>query len=226
LRGLNKTKQLMKNKEEQIDKLFNNSLLNYEEAPASSAWDSIESELPAAKKYNNYWIAASVVAILMVSTIVWNKILNSTNPLHYETASAPISPTHPQKEFIPLPVILHTTTVIYIQSNNTGASKSEHKIDLPTHLAPNLVPNVAIAPLSDAYTFDTQISSAGLPKANSFTAEPVTIIYKKGDPKHPKLAKAASYLKEVGDGNRPLIDFEKITTGLIARRGSINNSNN
>jgi len=220
----------MKNKEEQIDKLFKNSLLNYEEAPASSAWDSIESQLPTAKKYGSYWIAASVVAILMISTIAWNTILNSTNSLHYETASSPINPTHPQKEFIPLPIILHSTTVVYLQSSlkNTEASKSEDKVKvgLPTHLAPNLASNIAIASLSDAYTFNTQISSAGLPKTNDFTGEPVTIIYKKGDPKHPKLAKAASFLKEVGDGNRPLIDFEKITTGLIARRESINNSNN
>ncbi len=218
----------MKNREEQIDKLFNGGLLNYEETPVSSVWDSIEGQLPTSKKYNSYWIAASVAAILMISTIAWNHILNSTNALHYETASSPINPTHPQKEFIPLPVILHSTTVVYIQPlpNNTGASTGINKIDLPTHLAPNLASNIAIAPLSDAYTFDTQISSVGLPKANTFTGEPVIIIYKKGDPKHPKLAKAASFLKEVGDGNRPLIDFGKITTGLIARRESINNSNN
>ncbi|MCF6352399.1 MAG: hypothetical protein L3J06_05260 [Cyclobacteriaceae bacterium] len=217
----------MKNREEQIDKLFKNSLLNYEEAPASSAWDSIESQLPTTKKHGSYWIAASVIAILMISIIAWNTILNSTNALHYETASSPINPTHPQKEFIPLPVILHSTTVVYLQSlpNNTVASKSIG-IDLPTYLAPNLASNIAIAPLSNTYTFDTQISSVGLPKAGTFTGEPVIIIYKKGDPKHPKLAKAANFLKEVGDGNRPLIDFEKITTGIIARRESINNSNN
>lgn len=215
---------MMKLKEEPIDKLFSTGLANLNEAPSAEAWNSIESKLPK-NNLKNYWIAASIVAILMVSAIAWNNILSKSNTFTYEMANSPIEATYPQIEQTQLPIIIHSTTIVYIEKqakpnlNNNEESISNPKVSTVAKAA------FDIAPLSNKYALDTQIGNASSVQLVYNENEPITIIYKKGDPKHPRLAKAASFLKQVGEGDRPLIDFEKISTGLIARRENFNNSN-
>lgn len=217
----------MKNQDEKIDKLFQSGLDNYEEAPSSSAWDSIESQLPKNKTKSMYWVAASVVAVLLTSTVVWNTILNQTSGLIYESNKVSIKADYPQKEFAPLPILLHTNTIVYIER--------EVYIESPTNtiLEASQVTNTAsigssfeFKPMSDYHSLNSNISETASVQLVYTSNEPITIIYKKGDPKHPRLAKAANFFKEVGDGERPLIDFGKISTGVIARRETNNNSNN
>jgi len=218
----------MKKQDEQIDALFNAGLSNYEETPSSSAWKSIEGQLSAQSHNRTYWVAASIVAVLLTSTVIWNNVINKTSSFRYEMADTAVKANFPQKEFIPTPILVHSTTIVYIQSAPVLQELTEtieDKAPLEA-VAVNSVSNFNIKPLSNRQELTTNISNTALNKPELTTLEPITIIYKKGEPKHPKLAKAASYLKQVGEGERPLIDFEKISTGFIARRETNNNSNN
>lgn len=215
----------MKNQDEQIDKLFSTGIANYEETPSSSAWNSIEGQLPTQSNKKTYWIAASIVAVLITSTVVWNNIITKSNSFHYETASSTLNVNYPQKEFIPTLTFLHSTTIVYVQAP-TSANKQMGELTSTEITTIDLASKVEILPISEQYQFTANINNVEPKNINYTINEPITIIYKKGDPRHPKLAKAASYLKQVGDGDRPIIDFGKISTGLIARRESINNSNN
>jgi len=217
----------MKNQEEQIDKLFQNGLNNYEEIPSSSAWDSINSQLPKKNHRSVYWVAASVVAMLLTSTIVWNSILEKSTAYTYEVANVEVKANYPQKEFAPLPFLIHTTTVVYIE-REVFIQAIEPPIQTEATVAINadIKPSFDIKPISDYYALSSNISETASVELVYDENEPITIIYKKGDPKHPMLAKAANFFKEVGEGERPLIDFEKISTGVMARRETTNNSNN
>ncbi len=214
----------MKHPEEQIDTLFTQGLSSYEETPSPQAWDAIEGQLPSNKRKFNYWMAASVVATLLFSAGVWNSIISKTNTYSFETATAPVHATYPQPTFTPAPVIIRTTTIVYVQiPANSELNDLKTANELVT--SPTVASNLAIKPISSNYLLEPTISVASATDFNS-EYEPITIIYKKGDPKHPMFTKAASYLKQVSDGDRPLVDFGKITTGLMARRDNINNSNN
>ena len=217
----------MKNQDEQIDKLFQQGLGNYEETPSSSAWDSIDSQLPKRNTRSIYWVAASIVAVLLTSTIVWNSILEKSNTFTYETANAEIKANFPQKEFIPLPILIHTNTVVYIE-REVFIKATESPIQTELIKANNAIinPSFDLKPISDYYALSSNISEAASVELVYAVNEPITIIYKKGDPKHPMLAKAANFFKEVGEGERPLKNIEKISTGVLARRETTNNSNN
>ena len=217
----------MKNQDEQIDKLFQSGLGNYEEIPSSSAWESIESQLPTNKSNSMYWVAAAVVVILLSSTVVWNSILNQTTGLNYETSNVSLNANYPQKEFAPLPILIHTNTIVYI-NREVYLEAPTNKILLPTEVTntTSISSSFELKPMSDYHSPNSNISETASVELIYTTNEPITIIYKKGDPKHPKLAKAANFFKQVGDGERPLIDFEKLSTSVIARRETNNNSNN
>ena len=217
----------MKNQDEQIDKLFTTSLENYEEIPSSSAWESIESQLPKNKSRTMYWVAASVVAVLLTSTVVWNSILKQTNEVIYETNNVSLKANYPQKEFAPLPILIYTNTIVYVDREVYITAPSS--IILEETEVKNIASTTSsfeLKSMSNNYSLNTNISETPSVKLIYNPNEPITIIYKKGDPKHPKLAKAANFFKQVGDGERPLIDFGKISTSVIARRETNNNSNN
>lgn len=217
----------MKNQDEQIDKLFENGLNNYEETPSSSAWDSIDSQLPKKNSRSIYWVAASIVAMLLTSTIVWNSILEKSNTFSYETANVDVKANYPQKEFAPLPILIHTKTIVYI-NRNVIVDSPENPIQTPSEITNSsiLSSTFELTPVSDYYSLNSNILETASIELIYIANEPITIIYKKGDPKHPKLAKAANFFKQVGEGERPLIDFEKISTSVLARRETNNNSNN
>ena len=191
----------MKNQDEQIDKLFQNGLNNYEETPSSSAWDAIDSQLPKNNTRSIYWVAASVAAILLTSTVVWNYILEKTTTTSYEIANSSVEANYPQKEFTPLPILIHTNTVVYIEREVFIQAP-----ETPTQMEPTVAANTSLTssfelkPISDYYALSSTISETS--------------------------SKATSFIKEVGEGERPLIDFGKISSGVIARRETINNSNN
>lgn len=217
----------MKHQDEQIDKLFHNGLNNYEEIPSSSAWDSIDNQLPKKNTRSMYWVAASAAAILLTSTVVWNSILKNTNTFSYETSQVAVKATYPQKEFTPLPILIHTNTVVYIEKEVFIKAADEPTV-INTTVASNVNtnPTFDLKPISDYYALSSTISESASVELVYANNEPITIIYKKGDPKYPALAKAANFFKEVGEGERSLIDFEKISTGIMARRETTNNSNN
>ncbi len=216
----------MKHPEEQIDTLFTQGLSSYEETPSPQAWNAIENQLPSNKSKFNYWIAASVVATLLVSAGIWNTIISKTNTSSFKTAAVSIQATHPQPTFIAAPVIIRATTIVYVQVPINSKPNDLIIInELATNTAKVSASNLEIKPISSTYLIESKIDVASTTDFKS-AYEPITIIYKKGDPKHPMFTKAASYLKQVSDGDRPLVDFGKITTGLMARRDNINNSNN
>ena len=217
----------MKNQDEQIDKLFQNSLTNYEETPSSSAWDSINNQLPKKKNRSVYWVAASVAAMLLTSTVVWNSILEKSNTYAYEISSVEVKANYPQKEFAPIPFLIHTNTVVYIERKVfVQAIEPSTQTEATVAITTNPSSSIDLKPISDYYVFGSNISETASVELVYAENEPITIIYKKGDPKHPMLAKAANFFKEVGEGERPLINFEKISTGVMARRETTNNSNN
>ncbi|MCF6361320.1 MAG: hypothetical protein L3J29_11240 [Cyclobacteriaceae bacterium] len=217
----------MKNQDEQIDKLFKNGLSSYYETPSSSAWSSIETQLSKKNTQLKYWVAASVAAVIISSVMAWNNFLAPTKSIDYEMASTALQVNYPQKQFIPVPILIHTTTIVYIEkeaeSPKTVISTTPDNISIDN---PTLVSSFDIKPLANPYNLNTEIANLTTVNLVYTPDQQITIIYKKGDPKRPKLAKAASFLRQVREGERPLIDFEKLSTGLMARRETTNNSNN
>ena len=214
----------MKSKEEQVDQLFSKGLANLNEAPSTAAWDSIERQLPKSNS-KNYWMAASIVAILIISTVAWNKILSTSSSFTYDVANSTVEANYPQMEIAVLPIIIHSTKIIYIEKLPESQLNNDNLVISTRVASTEVKPEFKIATLSNSYAFNTKISDQSSVQLVYNKNEPITIIYKKGNPKHPKLTKAANYLKQVGGGDRPLIDFEKISTSLIARRQNFNNSN-
>ncbi len=216
----------MKNKDKQIDKLFSKGLSNYEESPSSLAWQTINKQLPKTNKRNVYWIAAAVSTVLISSTIAWHSILEKTNTYSYEINQVSLQANYPQKEFSPLPLLIHTKTIIYVEKKifitptNNKQSKSVIKN------IPNLGSSIELSSIGNYHSPNADISKLEPTKSTYSKNEPITIIYKKGNPKYPKLANAVNFFKDVGEGEKPLIDFEKISASVLARRETTNNSNN
>jgi len=218
----------MKSPNEQIDKLFSKGLSNYEELPSSTAWDTLENQLPKNQKHSYYWVAASVAMLFIVSAIVWNTILQKANPQIYVTSEHLVKANYPQKEFTSLPIIIHTTTIVYIEKE-VVKTVTEKNIDISQTLVTSteVKANIEMASLSNPLYLSTKIQSSFLSQPQELNTEfPITITYKKGDPRYPKLTNTLNFIKEVGEGERNLIDFEKITTGIIAKRETNYNSNN
>ena len=217
----------MKNKDKQIDKLFQKSLGNYEETPSASVWDSIDIQLPKNNSRIIYWVAASIAVFLITSTIGWNFILERTNAFTYETNEVSVKANYPQKEFILLPILIHTKSIVYIEREAT-VKIDDNFMNVKPKVTdyPSIRSSNELKPVSDYYTLNTYISIPGSIDLINSENEPLTIIYKKGNPKYPLLAKAVNFIKEVGEGERQLINFEKLSIGLLARRETNNNSNN
>lgn len=227
----------MKKQNEEIDKLFSKGLSNLEEAPSANAWKQIESQLPSRRNRAMYWVAASMAGILLTASIGWNRILTKSNLPIYDSQELVTSANFPQKEFIPVPILIQTKTIVYvdrpINENNQRKVEKETVIADNTNLIQSIEtqPTFELQSVGTAYAMqsDVQLPALDLNNPIASTQEDesaVTIIYKKGDPKYPKLAKALNYMKEVGEGERQLINFEKISNNLIARRETNNNSNN
>ncbi len=213
----------MKNKEEELDEFFSKGLAHYKETPSLKAWDAIEQELHQSTHKLSYWIAASVAVVLIVCTTVWYNVLDTS--FNYEIASSALNVSRPQKEFIPVPLIIYTTTVVYVEKELQNHYTENQKEENSTPVVFPISASFDIKQISNSYAFYTKMPTNEPVKLVYNINEPITIIYKRGDPKYPKLAKAANFFKQVGEGNRPLIDFEKISAELLARRDNFNNSN-
>lgn len=226
----------MKKQKEEIDKLFSKGLSNFEESPSVDAWAQIESQLPSGKSRMVYWIAASFAGVLLSAAIGWNTILNKSKVPVYDTQELATNANYPQKEFVPVPILIQTKTIVYIDRPIQSIPQNE-KIE-NQYVADESTPVQSIVtqasyefhPVGATYSLatDTRIPIQGdndVTSASNNVDPAVTIVYKKGDPKYPKLARALNFMKEVGEGERQLIDFEKISNNLIARKESNNNSN-
>ena len=220
----------MKSRNEEIDQLFSNGLDNYEETPSANAWDQIEGQLPSKRNRTIYWVAASVAGVLLTAAIGWNSILSKSDISIYDAQQLTSQASYPEKEFIPVPILVQTKTIVYVdrpeQVKEAGAGEvlaGATVESVETQAALELQPFGATYALNS----NAELAAIDFTNANPAIAqdESVTIIYKKGDPKYPKLAKALNFMKEVGEGERQLIDFEKISNNLMARRETNTNSN-
>lgn len=220
----------MKRPNKEIDKLFSKGLRTYEEAPSADGWAQLESKLPSNRNRTIYWVAASVAGVLLTAAIAWNNILNKSDISLYDSQQLATQANFPQREYIPVPILVQTNTIVYVDRPvRSNERVVETSIAKNTSKPIEIQSALELEPVGSTYAFSNNIA---LPKIDftdnipaSVEDDAVTIIYKKGDPKHPKLAKAFNFMKEVGEGERQLIDFEKISNNLMARRETNNHSN-
>lgn len=217
----------MENKLENIDKLFAEKLGSLTATPTDMAWEAIASELPSNKNNSIYRTIAATLVFLITAAFAWQIILNKQNTNSFEIAAVPVKANYPQQLPITLPVIVNTTTVVYIHDVPTATTTSKpYRNETPKIREANLSRATNIQPLAinpaQAPTID--IAALDNPINHYEQHDAVTIIYKKGESKTPKLDKTKQFLKQVSRGERPLIDFNKFSNNLLARRETNNNS--
>ena len=197
----------MKRQNEEIDKLFSKGLNNFEETPSANAWSQIENQLPSKRTRTFYWVAASFVGVLVTAAIGWNSIVKKSETNIYDSQQLTAQASYPEKEFIAVPVILQTKTIVYVdrpvQVNQPNNSMEQPAVAVANAETTEARPALELQPFGASYALSSNMALPESMQNSSFAMasaddEAVTIIYKKGDPKYPKLAKALNFMNSMG----------------------------
>lgn len=222
-----------------LDKLFSEGLENFESTPAPSAWDQIEKDLDR-KAGRPVWswigIAASAAVLLAFSWFLLQEGAVEYDAITYEYSESTIKDLSQPAEVVYVPIYIHTiiekTQEPVIQSVKNPAkpvevlAKEEPAllVDKPVILAqeniieeqPEVITleEVPIVTTSESLIASAEIPVEGEPALSadrSSPLQPVTIIYKQGEPaKESNFTKALDYMEDVRLGEKKLVNFEKL----------------
>jgi len=213
-----------------LDKIFADGLQEFTAAPAPSAWDQIEESLQRKQK-GAFWawagIAASAALLLGSSWLMFQSPDRSTSDL-YEYAKETVDDTALPPDVVYVPIYIHTiiersetpeqkmakavqptqnkpAVVIVAEETALAANEQEVLLEEPEIVTIEDVPELA--------TEDILLASAEMPieSATNKIQQPVTIIYKQGEPaKESNFTKALNYMEEVRMGEKKLVNFDKL----------------
>jgi hypothetical protein len=216
-----------------LDELFSDSLENFEASPAPAAWEAIESRLDQKKGWPAWgWmgIAATAALVLTSSWLMFTQTEETAAEVYtYNESSIEelVLPT----EVIYVPIYIHTVIeqpkqiasqpvkpsvatqkpVIVEEEPVVLASTKEIPVEQPEIITLEDVPLVTAEEVLMASAESPDVVPPAL-------AQPVTIIYKQGEPaKESNFVKAMNYMEEVRMGEKKLVNFEKLRNNLRSR---------
>lgn len=216
-----------------LDELFSDGLENFEASPAPAAWETIESRLNQ-KRGRAAWswmgIAATAALLLASSWLMFTQTEEATTDV-YTYAESSIDELVLPTEVIYVPIYIHTVVEkpaqIATQPVKSGVAKQEPVIDEeePIDLAsteeipveqPEIITleDVPLVTAEEVLMASTETPAVAPPAQ----PQPVTIIYKQGEPaKESNFVKAMNYMEEVRMGEKKLVNFEKLRNNLRSR---------
>lgn len=216
-----------------VDKLFSDGLESFESAPAPSAWDEIENRLDQ-KKGRAYWawagIAASAALFITSAWLMFSEpATRPTDEFVYTTTE--IGNLNQPAEVIYVPIYIHAgakeTTQPVKQAVNTEkniqkevpvqeemlvlAKNEEIPVERPELMTLEEVPEVT--------SEEVVLASAEIAvDQEPAQLQPVTIIYKQGEPaKESNFVRAMNYMEDVRMGEKKLVNFEKLRENFRSR---------
>ena len=229
-------------KKHKLDKLFSDKLDDYQTIPSPQAWEKLDESLKQqAPKQIWTWISiAASAALVAVSSWYMLSADSSTNTIDYAYSVNPTEEVDVPVEIVLVPVFIqvpvnNTPTEEPINYQKVQVAKNDEEVvalpkdteQVPTVLADNKVLEHQLAPIiqeplplvtdeSDELIMSS--SKETIVEDQKTTLEPLTIIYKQGEPE-PKsnFTKAIDYMEDVRNGDKRLINFKKIGEGIKSK---------
>ena len=236
-------------KKHKLDNLFSDKLSDYQHQPSPRAWEALEESLEQ-KSQNFAWtwvgIAASAALVVFSSWYMLStgSSMNANDYAYAENQTAVDVPL----EIVLVPVFIqapaNNTPTVEQQSSQKirVAIDDEAKLKLaedrqqsPIVLADNKVFEHQLAPIiqeplpvasDDAEELIIASSKETTVEARTNTYEPLTIIYKQGEPEaKSNFTKAINYMEDVRNGDKKLVNFKKIGESIKSKFKSNKNVN-
>lgn len=222
-------------KKHKLDKFFSDKLDDYQNIPSPEAWEKLEESLKQQSPKPIWaWISiAASAALVAVSSWYMLGIDSSTNTNDYAYSVNPTEEVDVPVEIVLVPVFIQVpviNTVTEEPINNQKprvAYNDEGTVQLvkdsqlaPVILTDNKVLEHQLAPiiqeqlpLVDDYIEELIMASSKeiIASKQQNTLEPLTIIYKQGEPEPiSNFTKAINYMEDVRNGDKKLVNFKKI----------------
>ena len=216
-----------------LDELFAAGLENFEPSPAPAAWEQIESQLDQ-KKSKGFWAWAGIAAtaaLLLASS--WLMFSQNAEPASYtyDYAEASIENLSQPAEVVYVPIYIYTSVerpqkkdqqpgpapavkqnIVPAQEEPVMLAQSEEiPVEQPEIITLEEVP---VAPSDDLLVASVETPVANEPEQ----LQPVTIIYKQGEPaEESNFIKAMNYMEDVRMGEKKLLNFDKLRENIRSR---------
>lgn len=216
-----------------LDKLFSEGLASYEVTPAPAAWDQIEKELDR-KSGKQVWswlgIAASAALLLASSWFLLQEENAEEDSFAFEYSESAIADLNQPAEVVYVPIYIYSVidktaepikqpvkTPVVLQDEVLNKEESrqlaqeEIVAEQPEIIALEDVPLVTSEEVIMASTEIAAEEEPASPSDKSAQLQPVTIIYKQGEPAEvSNFTKALDYMEDVRLGEKKLVNFEKL----------------
>jgi hypothetical protein len=238
-------------KKHKLDNLFSDKLSDYQSQPSPQAWEKLEESLEQKSKKSAWaWIGIAASAVLVaVSSWYMLSADNSTNNYDYAYSEIQTEELDVPVEIVLVPVFIQapaTNTPDVDQLSNQKAQVAiteEPTLKLvedkqqqpPVVLADNKVFEHQLAPviqeplpLASDETEALVMASASeiVVEEQQITLEPLTVIYKQGEPESKSnFTKAMNYMEDVRKGDKKLLNFQKIGENIKSKFKSNKDTN-
>ncbi len=223
-----------------LDKLFADKFKELEQNPSDRAWDTIEQKIVGSAKKNIWpWVGIAASALLAIISSWYMLSSDGTSGQHeYAYAKNTIGEVNVPTKIVFVPVIIQ----VEVPNTNIGTNKvqipssiSENKDKIysideqhqPIILTDNTILQHELKPIiqqplpiDDQETAEIIVASAGEfnEMDSKVTQPPLTIIYKQGTPESKsKFTRAMSYLEDVRNGDKKLVNFNKIRESIQSK---------
>jgi len=229
-----------------LDELFTNKLADLEQTPSPSAWDEIEETLNQESKRNIWpWIGIAASAALVIASS-WYMLSSDTISTvdNYTYADVQHKQLNVPTEVIFVPVIIQVTYTPAPEISNRNSEpvqlvkvEANNALDIEepvVTIADNNILDHSLTPiikeplpLENPDSENIAIASTKNMAPDAYnTREPLTIIYKQGEPEHKsKFTQALTYMGDVRNGDKKLVNFGKIKKSFQSKIKSNKNEN-
>jgi hypothetical protein len=229
-------------KKHKIDKIFSDKLEDYQSQPRPEAWATLEESLAQQSPKQVWaWISIAASAVLVAASSWYILSADSSTPLdEYAYTVNPTEELDVPKEIVLVPIFIQVPVnnialekPISIQkhqvaNNDEGSVELEKDTEqVPTVLADNKVLEHQLAPIiqeplpldaDDTEELIIASSKETTAQDQTNTLEPLTIIYKQGEPEaKSNFTKALDYMEDVRKGDKRLVNFKKIGESIKSK---------
>jgi hypothetical protein len=229
-------------KKHKLDKLFSDKLDDYQNKPSPEAWEKLEESLKQQSPKQLWtWISiAASAALVVVSSWYMLSADNSPNTNEYAYSVNPSEDVAVPLEIVLVPVFIQVPVINTVTEKPINYQKAqvaqndEEMIELPKDtqqvpvvVADNKVLEHQLAPIIQeplplvAETDEELIMASSketIAEEQQSSFEPLTIIYKQGEPESKSnFTKAINYMEDVRKGDKKLINFKKIGEGIKSK---------
>lgn len=216
-----------------LDKLFSDRLEDFGTDPTPSAWEQIDSQLDQ-KKHKAIWAWAGIAAtaaLLLASSWLMLSQTEEADAFTYNYADSALgnlqAPTEVVYVPIYIPVMVEQPVAVSKETKPAQVVKQniEPAQEKPVVLAqseeiPVEQPEIiALKEVPVVNADNLLMASAETPIAQEpEQLQPVTIIYKQGEPaEESNFIKAMNYMEDVRMGEKKLLNFDKIKENIRSR---------